>query len=1151
MDEFDITKYTSLELYNLLDVDSSIGDRELEAKILSMINKYKNAKVTSDGNDEEYDKVINFMIDIYKYFFDNRKPYEDRNDDFDFGDTSGDSTINDFGRTDLDEVGNRAGEVELNNTDQTQTLYQKQTDEDANSGKPSNFTFSYPLQYAIKDGNIINQSTKRIVSINSRSRYNPTDTTSSSFTLNLTETLKNVVKLKLYSVSIPYSWYTISEDYGSNFFYIKGNSPGIYNETHDMKIEIEPGNYRSQELIDALNAAIENLKGIGSGDSYNDYINDVSLNNTDIQYNSSSGKTKFFIGIKKNYDSNSFRIRFPYRTNVYNNDGTTRNNDLSIPSFLGFTTDTINSYTVRSGLKGNDPTVTLDTSNNTIKLLRYIQNGNNAFDGTNVLKTINLYFGVSGTTVNSNIINNVLTNNHNDINNVSEYVVDVSGNYLKLKLERDDSINNLNTKVIILFPFDESGTTNIWTDDNKLEFKTDDTITYLGNSYNYKILNDVISQEKAVNDRILVPSTRSIKMDFIPTKPFYNGLDNNGNVLTSDVSLNKFELVIPTKDTGYTNDEFISVINNAFDNINTTFADNHNTTIFNKTGSNENIMRLVDNELKLDIDISYNLGISNYLLDLSGTLLGQLLLEAGLENKYHNYDLSGNSTISETDWTIETAGYFLPNAANFNDTLYVLKLKPKADGPLQNLPDIEVRPPSYYIDENNNKYINNNLGDIKGLENFINSSIQAYSPPASFNNLDLLKNTAILITEIGSKGTFDLSLNISDYLDETNYEMRLTDTGNDNLWISRFYLNDETYDLSSNSNIISAGSKTIDKDVITINDDNGQIIIEPLPVNIDGGSNGVFDTLNRNTIYMNVDNNDYTRNELIIKINELLKTTIIASGKILSYEMSFNINDDGYCLIDFNLNRMFKARDYKVVFFDSTFSNCDIGSNSIQNTTYDSTVGYILGYRDKTEYPLDNVLDSARVSVKQFISKQQLNVNLYNEFSIVLDDYNNNRLPSAIVSSEPPSTDFKLPTYAKRAASSCDENGNLLLSLKDKNNNNLTAKQLSAIYSNIETAQAKQTDIFKANQKVIAKDVFAVIPLKVSGLTSGELFVVADSTLQEQTRSYFGPVDIQRISVKILTDKGTLVNLNQDDWSFSFVCEQLHDRDLGQYIKNS
>jgi len=255
--------------------------------------------------------------------------------------------------------------------------------------------------------------------------------------------------------------------------------------------------------------------------------------------------------------------------------------------------------------------------------------------------------------------------------------------------------------------------------------------------------------------------------------------------------------------------------------------------------------------------------------------------------------------------------------------------------------------------------------------------------------------------------------------------------------------------------------------------------------------------------------------------------------------------------IDFYLDRMFRAQDYKVVFFDNTFSSCNIGATSIQNTTYDSTVGYILGYRDKTEYNLASVIDSALPYEKQFVSKQQLNVNLYNEFSVVLDDYNNNRLPSAIVSGEPPSTDFAVPSYANRAASKCDENGDLLLSLKGVNGNTLTVKQLSAIYSNIETSQAKKSDIFKASQKVNAKDVFAIIPLNVSGLTAGELFVKEGITLQEQERSYFGPVDIQRISVKLLTDKGNLVNLNQSEWSFSFVCEQLHDKTLGRYIIDS
>jgi len=1204
MDELKISNDTTPDdLYALLNVDSSISDRVLEAKILSMINQYKTAKATTSGNDDEYDQVINFMIDVYKYFFedadadddgvgDNReralKKYDDETADFKF---DSDSTIRDLNNNDInnnkdltakvgenDITNERAGTVTINNqnpreftldggTTGVPTINRKdRRNEDEDEDKSaSTFTFSYPLQYAIQDGQIINQATKRIVSINSGSRYNPAGTTSSSFTLNLSETLKNVVKLKLYSVSIPYSWYTISEDYGSNFFYIKGNSPGIYNETHDIKIQIEPGNYTSGTLIEKLSSAIKSLKGIVAEDNYitenNLHIPDVSLNNTDIRYNSNSGKTKFFIGIKKNYDSNYFRVRFPYITPVYSDSGTKeRNNDLSIPSFLGFTTETLNSYTVRSDLSGNDPTVTLDESNDTIKILRY-RNDNNTFDGTNVLKIIDLSFnyGVE-TDISSNKINDKLTDNV-DINKASEYVIDNSGNYLKLKLERDDSINNLNTKVIILFPFNKANMTNIWTDE--LKFQTDGMTTYLDISYNYKILNDVFSQEPAVNDRILVPSSRSIKMEFIPTKPLYNGLDINGDVLTSDVSLNKFELVIPTKDSGYTNDEFITAINTGFDNINATFTDNHNTKIFNKT-SNENIMRLDNNELKLDIDISYNLGISNYLLDLSGTIMGRLL---GIESEYHDYDLSNNSvlndditingdiiTITKSGWTQKTEGYFLSGTVNATATPFVLKLKPKQDGPVRNLPVINVPPhPRYYVDGNiDGIFVTYELGGISGFAELINDSLKEYSNP-SFNNTNLLGDCSFS-TEVVDAGAstarFDLSLNISDYLDERNYKLVLTDTDSD-VWTNRFYLNATPYDLSANPHIISIDSKTIDKDVIEINDENSQIIIEPLPVNIDGGSNGVFDTLNRNTIYINIPYDSYTRNELINKINSLLKTTYIASGKILSKDMSFIIKDDDYCLIDFNLNRMFQARDFKVVFFDSTFSNCKLGSTSIQNTTYDSTIGYILGYRDKTEYPLGNVIDSARVDVKQFISKQQLNVNLYNEFSIVLDDYNNNRLPSAIVSGIPPSSDFEIPTYAKRAASSCDEDGNLLLSLKDKNNNNLTAKQLSAIYSNIETAQAKQTDIFRANQKVIAKDVFAVIPLNVAGLTAGELFVKEGLTLQEQTRSYFGPVDIQRISVKILTDKGTLVNLNQDEWSFSFVCEQIHDQTLGQYIKDS
>lgn len=1161
MSEFDISKYKVNDLYELLGVEPSISDRELEAKILGMINQYKNAKVTSNGRDNEYDQVINFMIEIYKFFFDNNtddvdvigpdssgpdgkgddrgrninlqnKPYDKRND-------------NDIISIDTN-INNRDATFEVDV--QPKRKDPKSNDPKSNDETPSKFTFSYPLQYAMDDnGQIINQATKRVVSINSGSRYNPIDTISSSFTLNLSETLKNVVKLKLYSVSIPYSWYTISKDFGSNFFYFKGDSPGINNETHDIRIQIEPGNYTGDELVSTLNDAIEHLKGSSDADVYNriynQYIPDVSLNNTNIRYTSNSGLTKMFIGIIKNYDSNYFRIRFPYTTPVYTNQITReRNNILSIPSFLGFTTDILNSYTVLSDLSGGVPSVTIDSSNNIIKILRYIQNGNNVFNGTNVLKTIDISFNIG---INHNITETLNSNltNHNDVDINSKYIIDGSGNYLKIKLNRDDSINRLNTKVVVLFPLNEN-MGNIWTDD--LKFKTDGVTTYLGISYKYKILNDVVSREHTIDDRIIVPSTRTIKMEFVPTKPLYNGISSDGTVLTSDISLNKFEIVIPTNDSGYTVDEFIKELNDGFDNTNVLFTDNHNTIIFNKPSVNTNIIQLDNNDkLQINIDISYNLGASNYILDLSNTILGSIF-----EITTNNIDLSLTNGIVQYN-NIQKQNSYNIKAIIQPGVEYLLVLKPKQYGQLRNLPNINIKPE--FIDTSGTviDFTNETNITIDVLTDYIIKAITTYTNN-SYNVPNLLSNSGFIITDSTSSGriNLELSLNINDYLDETNYKLELTDSSNI-IWNNKFHISG-SYDLSDNNNISS--SKTIDKDVITVNDTNNQIIIEPLPTNVDGGSNGVFDVLNRNTMYINIPFGNYTRNELISEINDLLKTVTIASGKILSSRMSFNVrtvDNTEYCLIDFNLNRTFKAEDFKVVFFDSTFANCSIGSTSIQNTTFDSTVGYILGYRKKTEFPLRDVISSSLPDVKQFVSMQQLNVNLYNEFSIVLDDYNNNRLPSAIVSGEQPSTDFELPTYAKRAASSCDENGNLMLSVTDKNNNNLTVKQLSAIYSNILTSQAKQSDIFTSNRKIIAKDVFAVIPLNVAGLEAGQLFVKEGITLQEQSRSYFGPVDIQRITVKLLTDKGSLVNLNQDNWSFSFVCEQIHDKNLGQYITDS
>ena len=71
-------------------------------------------------------------------------------------------------------------------------------------------------------------------------------------------------------------------------------------------------------------------------------------------------------------------------------------------------------------------------------------------------------------------------------------------------------------------------------------------------------------------------------------------------------------------------------------------------------------------------------------------------------------------------------------------------------------------------------------------------------------------------------------------------------------------------------------------------------------------------------------------------------------------------------------------------------------------------------------------------------------------------------------------------------------------------------------------------------------DVFGVIPLKLSGKNNGETIVEFGGTLQNQERQYFGPVNIGRMSVKLVSDRGNVVDFNNANWSFSLICEQLY-----------
>ena len=142
----------------------------------------------------------------------------------------------------------------------------------------------------------------------------------------------------------------------------------------------------------------------------------------------------------------------------------------------------------------------------------------------------------------------------------------------------------------------------------------------------------------------------------------------------------------------------------------------------------------------------------------------------------------------------------------------------------------------------------------------------------------------------------------------------------------------------------------------------------------------------------------------------------------------------------------------------------------------------------------------------------------------------------------------------------------------NQNNRNKGVETITETFSPISTISVKKTDntsqqtkaqLFSQGQQKMgmsntkelrggerykraplprSTDTFAQIPLKnITTLRDhNEPFVEYGTSLQSNIRTYSSPVDIERLRIRLMDDKGNLVNLHDNDWSFSLVVEQVN-----------
>lgn len=1132
-DEYDVSQYTEQELYTILDLNNP-SDRELEAKILSYVRKYSNFGNASG------DKLAQFFINIYKRFFEEEEE-EHENVEEGFITIDGNNW-----KTNTTPSGNVRAETGIYDSGVIGNAISSSAQRIDNLTAPSaangvigttnvgnvvtpasdNIQLTKPLDYSKDKLNpLLKQTIKRIISIDSQYRDQKRITPTTNFTFNLSEPLKDVVSLSLYSIQIPYTWYTVNSNFGGNFFYLKGSSPGIDNGNHDYKIEVPSGNYTPDGLVVAVNSAIKTMISQNT---------DVSFGTTQAIYNngitsttSGTGKAQLQIDITKVFNEQNYYLEFPNWSSTVND--TTRLNTLS--SYLGFNDARHYCSTIYSdfiSMKTNDnatllPTIT--TNINSFRIVPYVGNSYNTRTSTydSITITLDLNYGMQYTrraavdNLNLKFLTTTLldTNFSNclwvDVSNAEQFGNQKSYIELNCKLNKYTFPKVPNLKLAAIFTYDPSGSI-FYGPNSVFRFPTFDKEDETQNVICE--FNDLYADTNILQTNYIVSGTN---INFICNADGYR-----------DTSLNNYTIpILDSTGGGYKLNSYLNAINTAF---------------------------LISPHVGIGKPISSSTGIEYSNTD------SYLRFKVSINNSFTNekYSVKSSGIIADIFGLTSTPTQIrtYPNNRYFNSTYSYQSIQFDANDKLI------ISPYGYYGNQNASNFVisfesNKAFSSNAELASHLNDSIVYYT---DLNGRTPFVNSSV--EYILSEG-FVLTLSVNIQLTQNDYNMRLDSSNNSwtsDLSFNTIYSLNTAYDPTTGFSIVQNNAPIKTNQITIYEGSNNYFYITPdsridglqtsrpadqykIKITIPDTSQGVGGTQYSIVELINAINAEFAKNPLCSKTT--IQTVQLTNGLL-------------YTKFRFDVNKVFGTSDYRLVFYDPiSFVTCFSGasrkgSNSIHNATWDSTLGWLLGYRELIEYHLSEYTNikyeigtteliyylTSNPNICVLFGDTAVSTNLYNYFLIMLDDYVQNHLNDGLVtiSSQETSVSHEPAVYV------CDPvTGAQVARPVDYNTGNYTAAQLYAFNQQVQS-QNIQAKSYSTGPFV--QDIFGIVPVKTSGAAIGSVYVEFGGTLQNQQRLYFGPVNIHRMTIKLLTDRGDLVDLNGANWSFSLICEQLYKSDV-------
>ena len=332
----------------------------------------------------------------------------------------------------------------------------------------------------------------------------------------------------------------------------------------------------------------------------------------------------------------------------------------------------------------------------------------------------------------------------------------------------------------------------------------------------------------------------------------------------------------------------------------------------------------------------------------------------------------------------------------------------------------------------------------------------------------------------------------------------------------------------------------------------------------------VRDLSTDNVYPISVDDGNYSKVELVNAIQYKLDVTLNNATLPFSannLDISYNPYNGKACFL---FNSPMPNTNAEIIFYDTEKYNSyyDTSSSPIGVSTgvgstamkINNNLGWILGYRpedDKTipivfSRFINSTINYAATGAPPIPYPYNIVNGVFSEgpidtygtkyLIVVLDDYNQNHLNNGLVNIVDTDTTLSVPDYfSADLPNVCGPdralNGERMPFYVQSTPRKLTQAQL---YSINQILDNRKTTYKYRTSGPTTTDVFAIIPLKKQGLSTGDSLIDLGSGLMYNTRSYFGPVNISRMRVSLQDDKGNTLNLNGGDWSITLMAETLY-----------